>query len=332
VDADDDEGEFESLPDDDEDAVGREPRSAESSSHLTNTAAGNQKKPAGPSKLRSSMPNWLKTNYDDKCEQLRIEMKKNVSGRPSCYDAGRFTDTVPPPIFACASNNIQLSPSAFHQPTYFVWLPHLFHRIPCPSCKNANRRTKNGGAVFLSLLSWPRLPRRIVDIDRNVFIIGYRYYCGHEACRKTYQSWSQAVLDVIPPPLATYFTFHLTHRCGMSDGLVGLLRASFQRGIGPAPFAEMIRNFHVRHYERLQIEYLEMIKIRAASPVAHLFALYPSFGAWNDRNGYAGSVPTHKYFRGFYDSMIERHAPEIDQHMAMLPARIIKHDQSFKVC
>ena len=94
----------------------------------------------------------------------------------------------------------------------------------------------------------------------------------------------------------------------------------------------MIRNFHVRHYEHLQIEYLEMIKIHAASPTAHLFALYPSFGAWNDRNGYAGSVPTHKYFRGFYDSMIERHALEIDQHMAMLPARIIKHDQSFKVC
>jgi hypothetical protein len=30
--------------------------------------------------------------------------------------------------------------------------------------------------------------------------------------------------------------------------------------------------------------------------------------------------------------MIERHAPEIDQHMAMLPARILQHDHSFKVC
>jgi len=63
VDADDDEGEFDPLPDDDEDAVGREPRSAESSSHPANIAAGIQKKPAGLLKLRSSMPKWLKTNF-----------------------------------------------------------------------------------------------------------------------------------------------------------------------------------------------------------------------------------------------------------------------------
>jgi hypothetical protein len=88
------------------------------------------------------MPKWLQTHYDDKCEQLWIEMKKNMSGRLSCYDAGQFTDTAPPPIFACASNNIQLSPSAFHQPTYFVWLPDLFHRIPCPSCEPLNKERK----------------------------------------------------------------------------------------------------------------------------------------------------------------------------------------------
>jgi len=63
VDADDEAGEFDPLPDDDEDAVGREPHSAESSSHPTNTAAGIQKKPAGPLKLRSSMLKWLKTNF-----------------------------------------------------------------------------------------------------------------------------------------------------------------------------------------------------------------------------------------------------------------------------
>jgi hypothetical protein len=63
VDGDDDEGEFDTLPNDDEDAVGREPRTAESSSHPTNAAAGIQKKPVGPLKLRSSMPKWLKTNF-----------------------------------------------------------------------------------------------------------------------------------------------------------------------------------------------------------------------------------------------------------------------------
>lgn len=45
VDADDDEWEFDPLPDDDEDAVGQEPRSAESS-YPTNTAADIQQRPA----------------------------------------------------------------------------------------------------------------------------------------------------------------------------------------------------------------------------------------------------------------------------------------------
>ena len=326
-------GEFAPIPDDDEDSAERDARSGVSSSltgalvEIPSDVGGPKVKPSKP---RSSMPNWLKADYDDTCERLRIEMKKNLSGKPSCYNAGLFTDAARPPIFA--SNNVQLTPSAFYKPTYFVWLPHLFGRIPCPSCKIANRRMEKGGHVFLSVHSWPRLPRRVVDIDRNMYIIGHRYYCGNSGCGKTYQSWSQAILDAIPPPLASCFNFHLTHRCGMTDQLVGLLRASFQRGIGPWPFTEMIRNFHVRHYEHLQIQYLEMVKIRATSPTAHLFALHPSFGTWNDCNGYAGFVPTHKYFRSFYDSFIERHAPEIDQHMAMLPARVLVHDHSFKVC
>jgi hypothetical protein len=54
-----------------------------------------------------------------------------------------------------------------------------------------NHWTKKGSTVFLSLLSWPRLPHRIVDIDRNIFVIGYPYYCGHEVCGTTYQSWLQ---------------------------------------------------------------------------------------------------------------------------------------------
>ena len=55
------------------------------------------------------------------------------------------------------------------------------------------------------------------------------------------------------------------------------------------------------------------------------------FGKWADTDGYAGFVPSYTYFRGFYDAMIEKHAAEIDQHMAMLPARIICIDHSHKV-
>jgi hypothetical protein len=40
----------------------------------------------------------------------------------------------------------------------------------------------------------------------------------------------------------------------------------------------------------------------------------------------------HKFFQGFYDTLIEKHAAEIDQQMAMLPAQILCIDYSYKAC
>ncbi|KAK0451981.1 uncharacterized protein EV420DRAFT_1645916 [Desarmillaria tabescens] len=55
------------------------------------------------------------------------------------------------------------------------------------------------------------------------------------------------------------------------------------------------------------------------------------FRMWNDIQGYAGFVPSHNYFTGFYNMLIEKHARELDQHMAMLPAHILCIDHSHKV-
>jgi hypothetical protein len=89
-----------------------------------------------PRILRSAMPTWLCDDYHDTCERLKLEMQKNVSGKPCCYDAGQFYDLPRLPLFN-SLNQVQLEPSSFYRPTYFVWLPHLFARIPCPSCKLA---------------------------------------------------------------------------------------------------------------------------------------------------------------------------------------------------
>jgi hypothetical protein len=76
---------------------------------------------------------------------------------------------------------------------------------------------------------------------------------------------------------------------------------------------------------------LEMVKTQRSAVAAKLLALHQAFGPWADVNGYADTVPSHTYFRGFYDAFIEKHASEMDQHMAMLPARILNNDHSFKV-
>ena len=128
------------------------------------------------------------------------------------------------------------------------------------------------------------------------------------------------------------FRFHLTYRCGLTDRLVGLLRASFQRGIGPSPFVEYLRTLHLRYYEQQHIGYLEAVQERTQGIVSGLLPKATPFPRWNDPTGYAGYVPSHRYFRCFYDPLIEQHASEIAQHMALLSAEIISHDHSHKVC
>lgn len=296
---------------------------------VTSTALGFQPYPSNDT--RSTMPSWLPEDYQNTCEQLRAEMGRNASGRPSCYDAGQFTIQPKRPIFA-TQRTYQVSPQQFYCPHYFVWLPHLFGRIPCPDCKERGRVARDGLQVFLRLLGWPRGPRRVVDIEHNVFVIGYRYYCGHAECGKTYQSWSPKILGIIPPPLACEFPFHLTSRNGLTDTLVGLLRSAFQRGIGPVPFAEMLRVLHVRRYEKLYTEYLETVQTRATAVRAGLLARHERFRDWNDVHGYAGYVPSAKFFRNFYDALVESRASEMDQHTAMLSARVLCIDHSHKVC
>lgn len=157
-----------------------------------------------------------------------------------------------------------------------------------------NRQSKRGQPVMLRVLGWPQQPQRIIDLEHLVFIIGHRYYCGYEECKKTFQSWLPAILQAIPPPLAALFPFHLTYWCGLMDHLVGILRASFQRGIGPSPFAKNIWMMHVCYYEQLHVQYLETVRLRMQASASGLLPPHRPFPCWNDPSGYAGYVPTHR--------------------------------------
>lgn len=293
----------------------------------------NPSRRGGPGKSRASIPTWLGVYYADLVVSLETEIKCNPSHRPSCYDRGSFFIHGKRPIFA-TDHILQLYPHMFYLPDFFIWLPHLFvSKIPCPACLAAKRTSQKKKTINLHLHGWVQHPRRVIDLDSNVWLAGRRYHCDHPDCKKTYQSWSPAILNVLPKWLSDEFPFHLTHRCGLSDRLVALLRSSFQRGIGPSPFTKMIQLFHVRKYEQLHVQYIEMIssrlsigKIGSAMLVKH-----KPFGMWDDIEGYAGFVPTHNYFTNFYNTLIEKHSREIDQHMAMLPARILCIDHSHKV-
>ncbi len=167
----------------------------------------------------------------------------------------------------------------------------------------------------------------------NVWLTGRHYHCDHLECRKTYQNWLPAILKILLKWLSDEFPFHLTHHCGLTDHLIALLCSFFQWGVDPSPFTKMIQLFHIWKYEQCHVQYLEMIASHtlANTVISGLLVSHKPFGMWNDTKGYAGFVPLHKYFTSFYNVLVERHAQEIDQQMAMLPAQILCIDQSHKV-
>lgn len=252
--------------------------------------------------------------------------------RPTCYDCGIFIDG-PLSSWFITTNKFQPLPRDYFCPKYFIWLPHLLCqglRIPCPDCLTASRCTAKRGTQYLCAKRWPKSPHRIVDFEECIYIIGYRYVCLHAECQKTYLSWSPKVLSALPRSLFVHFTHHLTHRNGLTDRVVSLMRSCFQHGIGPGPFAKMIRTQHVRYHEQLHIQYLETVFILSQSAVRHFLTKFLPFGLFDDINGYGGFVPSPGYFR-FYIRFIASHAAEMDQHMAMHSAEILQIDHSFKV-
>ena len=284
------------------------------------------------SKVRgSAKPNWLPNEYQRLRERLTVEMNQNSSHMPSCYERNSFYDGTDS-TFLAARSTFQLDGSIFYQPLFFIWLPHtLVDRIPCPACLEARRFRNVGSVVHLQKHGFTDMARRVVDIDHNIYIVGYRYLCGHKDCKRVYQSWSPAILQVLPPALARAFEFRLTYRSGITQRLATLLRESFRSGIGPDQFTTMIESFHYRRFDCLQSQFLEMVLDRQQGTLSRYWTATNPFSEFRDLNGYAGFVPSASYFGHFYDRLVEESARETQQMIAALPVDVLKQDHSFKV-
>ncbi|KAG6379505.1 hypothetical protein JVT61DRAFT_9996 [Boletus reticuloceps] len=315
----------------DDEEVDEEDRSC-----FTETACPNGERPSPANQsqgsgARSSLPLWLTSEYQNLREWLNAEMSRSSKGMPACYERQSFYDGVENP-FLTARMTFQLTAGIFHQPQFFIWLPHLLvDRIPCPSCLDAHRQPSLGSVVYLQKHGFVSSPRRVIDIDRNIYIVGFRYLCGHKVCRRSYQSWSPSIINVLPPLVASQFEFRLTYCSGLTSRLSTLLRESFHAGLGPCRFTTMIESFHYRRFDLLQRQFLEMVVDRSTrGSLSSCWTTTSPFGEFNDRDGYAGFVPRAPYFGHFYDMLVEESAWESQQLIASLPADILKQDHSFK--
>jgi len=151
----------------------------------------------------STMPLWLDRYCKEVENMLKAEIQQSACNpaRPKCYERGHFWVWDKSPLLRLMrQRNYVLEPAVFHHPSFFVWLPHclLGDRISCPCCKSNNRLTVNGRTIFLQKLGWIGRARRVIDINRNVYMIGYHYRCRELECHKTYRGWSLAILNILP--------------------------------------------------------------------------------------------------------------------------------------
>ncbi|KAF8833122.1 hypothetical protein BDN67DRAFT_986235, partial [Paxillus ammoniavirescens] len=226
------------------------------------------------SRTRATMSMWFAGEYQHLRECLAAEMKKSLAGLLQCYQWNMFCDGVENQYLAVRSM-FQLSASLFHQPQFFVWFPHvLIDKIPCPACHDASRQPVKSSCIYLQKCGFADYPRRVVDVDRNVYIIGYQYACGHKDYGKPFLSWSPSILN--------------------------------------CQFLEMVLHWS------------------GSGTLLSLWTMVAPFGAFSDRNGYAGFILSARYFAKFYNMLVEESAPAMRQLIASLPADIIKQDHSFK--
>ncbi|KAF9231724.1 hypothetical protein BU15DRAFT_82048 [Melanogaster broomeanus] len=281
---------------------------------------------------RSTMPLWLKSEYLRLCDRLVDEMKRNRSHLPTCYDHYTFYNGAENCFLAVRASYDGSAAGIFHQPRFFIWLPHLLvDKIPCPACSVAGRGGSRSVTVYLAKHGFVDSPRRVVGIDQCEYIVGYRYYCPHASCHRNYQSWSPTLLKVLPKTLLDQFTFRLTYRSGLTGGLASLLRESARVGLGTTVFRTLIQTLHYHRFDRLQCQFLEMIADQNFGSLAQCWTSRRPFGEFGDCNGYAGFIPSVQYFGRFYDMMVEEEAPQLQQIICSRPANILKHDHTFKI-
>uniref|UniRef100_A0A8H7XMQ7 DUF6729 domain-containing protein n=1 Tax=Psilocybe cubensis TaxID=181762 RepID=A0A8H7XMQ7_PSICU len=191
-------------------------------------------------------PAWLQKAFNSKISESSSE-NRDENGLPLLYAKHRtIWFPQPSPYFLLLQN--EPSPSKLFNPRMCLWDPRALFRIGCPKCKFPLRRH---GHISR--------PRRVVDIDSEFYIIGFRYRCGvciHPVSGKhtvTFNSWDSRILSMLPQDLAAEFPAILSHRSAISKPLFEIVRSGFQNGMAAKQISDTIRIHHLLKYDTWNI-------------------------------------------------------------------------------
>ncbi|KAJ3547523.1 hypothetical protein NMY22_g1613 [Coprinellus aureogranulatus] len=274
--------------------------------------------PETPSPNRTPLPERFEVEFKAKVKECR---ERDSMGRPPLYSKLRmFFWPKADPFFILESSSSPV-PDDVLEPTFCLWDPLSlaeFQSIRCPNdCGGSLKRH-----------SHIRRPRRIVSLNSTYWIIGFRYYCStcHSLKRPgkqaSWQSWNSQVLARLDERIAARFPATLTHRSGIDNSTLDLMRATFQQGVGSAQFSDILRQLHLLDYDRLQLLYLMDVHSRL---IHHWVGVtYHPFPIFNDRSARRphGFVPSGTWLRSVYDRHIDNHRDYFNRHLALLSGRI----------
>ncbi|KAF8202738.1 hypothetical protein K438DRAFT_1522298, partial [Mycena galopus ATCC 62051] len=275
-----------------------------------------------PTAKRKPFPTW----FTDILKELHSELKYDLEhehNQSRHYRQGTFW--IHHKSVWSSLGRTSVKPTDLFSPDFFLWDPLSLlgkgFRISCPECTHYLTRD---GVVSR--------PRRVVDLDACFWLVGYTYACQKTAtagCGARFRSWDIQILQCIPMPLAAEFPAHLTWRSGLSIQGFGVVRSCFQHGMGAEQVADLFRMQHLRRYDEIRLQYLR-------TKVQHMGLpgqTYEHFLPFEDRSlsGFHGFTPSGEWLRDVYDTFIESHRDSINQHTAMLSARIGAIDHSHKL-
>lgn len=301
-----------------EDGIGREAEDEVENAEETDGLDGS--KP-----YRTPLPPWLQQAFE---ARLAESDNRGQDGLPPLYRDHK-TFWFPRRSTFFLLNEAYPTPQSLYNPRFFLWDPQALapHSVTCPTCKR----------VLVRHDSLKR-PRKCIDQNSSFWIIGYRYRCTF--CRNplsnnptvTFCSWDKRLLDRLPAALAEEFPAYLTHRSGISKSVFNVLRSCLQSGMGTKQFSNTLRISHLLSYDALRLQYLSAV-LERKSISKFLNRSFQNFPPFDDtsKTGYSGFISSSQWSRDLYDTFIESHRAEINQHMSMLTANICAIDHSHKV-
>ncbi len=218
-------------------------------------------------------------------------------------------------------------PTHLSIPRVYLWLPHLHvDKLKCPRCRKDLE--KNGALP----------PRRIVDYDSPFYIVSWAYYCRF-GCKKHYHGWNHELMNSLPAYIRHDFPAVLSRKGGISESVRTLLRVGNQHKMGPTGVQSLLFEAHTQRYNRILLQYLEMIYERLDSiedmqeniQSYATLSSFPAFGNFSDVDGFNGFVPSVHYLSMMLNKMIEQDEIDANQHTACLPPVALCIDDSHKV-